>query len=119
MGTMIRELTVMLAVLALPTTGCMATQKVGSDRSACAAATANVSALRQLLPAHVASCDAGSHSDVPGYYVVALRGHCREEVCGSTLIGWFAVREADAAVFEFNVGEWKVGRPVSARTFRG
>lgn len=116
---MIRELTVMLAVLALPTTGCTTPRKVGSDQSACAAATAKVAALRQLPPAHVASCEAASHSDVPGYYVVSLRGHCREEMCGSTLIGWFAVRKADAAVFEFNVGEWKVGQPLTVLTSRG
>ena len=116
---MIRDLTVILAVLALPTTGCTTPQQVGSDQSACAAATAKVAVLRQLPPAHVASCEADSHSDLPSYYVVSLRGHCREEMCGSTLIGWFAVRKADAAVFEFNVGEWKVGQPVSVRSFRG
>lgn len=119
MTTMIRNLTIFLAVLALPTTGCTISQPVGSDQLACAVATARVAALRQLPATHVASCEAGSDSDVPGYDVVSLRGHCREEMCGSTLIGWFAVRKADGAVFEFNVGDWTVGQPVSIRSFRG
>lgn len=119
MRTMIRDLTVMLAVLALLITGCTTPQKVESDQSACAAAIARVAWLRQLPPAHVASCEARRQSDVPGFYVVALRSHCREEMCGSTLIGWFAVRKSDAAVIEFNVGEWKVGQPASVRSFHG
>lgn len=116
---MIRTLTAMLAILALPIAGCMVPQEVRSNQMACAAATAKISAARQLPLAHVASCDAGSDNDVPGYYVVALRGHCREEICGSTLIGWFAVRKTDAAVFEFDVGEWKVAQPVGVETFPG
>lgn len=116
---MIRSLTLVLAVLALPTAGCTTPDIVGGDQTACATATARVAALRQLPATHVAFCEAGSHNDVPGYYVVSLRGHCREEMCGSTLIGWFAVRKGDGAVFEFNVGEWKVGHPVSVHTFGG
>ncbi len=116
---MIRPLTMMLAVLALPMAGCRTSETVRSEQSACATATARVATLRRLPATHVAFCEAGSHSDVPGYYVVSLRGHCREEICGSTLIGWFAVRKADGTVFEFNVGEWKVGQPASVQTFGG
>ena len=116
---MVKNLAMVLAVLALPTAGCAMPEAVESDQSACAAAVARVAALRQLPVSHVASCEAGSRDDVPGYYVVSLRGHCREALCGSTLIGWFAVRKADGAVFDFNVGEWKVSQPVSVRSFRG
>jgi len=109
---MAKHLTIMLALLALPTMGCTTAQPVRSDQAACVVATARITELRHLPVTHVASCEAGSDPDVPGYYVVSLHGHCREELCGSTLMGWFAVRRTDGAVFEFEVGEWKIGKPV-------
>lgn len=105
-------------VLSFLTSGCAKPSPVENDQSACSTATARVAAARQLPITHVADCEAFSDANLPGYFVVALRGHCREELCGSTLIGWFAVRKADGAAFELNVGDWKVGRPVSAQTFR-
>jgi len=114
---MIRYFPVALTFLGLSTGGCTPLETVESDTLACAKATARVAELRRSPVAHIASCEAGMQGDVPGYRVVSLRGHCREEVCGSTLIGWFAVRQTDGAVFEFNVGEWKVGPPASGRTF--
>jgi hypothetical protein len=50
-----------------------------------------------------------------GYYVLALRGRCREQVCGSTLVGWYAVRKRTGCVFEWNVAEWKLGPPIGGR----
>lgn len=107
-----------LAVLSLPMSGCTTAVPVRSDESACFTATDRVAAVRQLPATHVAVCEASSNS-VPGYYVVGLWGHCREDLCGSTLIGWFAVRKTDGDVFELDVGDWTVGRPLSAQTFRG
>lgn len=108
-----------LAVLSLPMFGCTTPAPVRSDKAACSTAIERVAAVRQLSATHVASCEAATDSEVPGYYVVGLWGHCREELCGSTLIGWFAVRKTDGAVFELNVGEWNVGQPVSEQTFHG
>ena len=109
---MTRSLMIMLAVLALPTVGCTTTEPVRSEQAACAVASARITELRHLPATHVASCEGGLQEDVPGHYVVSLHGHCREEICGSTLMGWFAVRQRDGAVFDFDVGNWKVGRPV-------
>jgi hypothetical protein len=33
-------------------------------------------------------------------------------MCGSTLIGWYAVEKASGRVFEWHVGEWKLGPPI-------
>lgn len=103
----------LLALLALPTTSCKTASPVRSDQEACTVATARITALRHQPVTHVAYCDASKDPELPGYYIVSLHAYCREELCGSTLMGWFAVRQTDGAVFDFEVGEWQVGKPVS------
>jgi hypothetical protein len=78
-------------------------------------ATARITNLRHRPTSNVAFCD-----DIPedfspdGYYVTGLRAYCHEPLgCGSTLMGWFAVRKSDGGVFEYDVAESTVGRPVT------
>ncbi|MBU2167546.1 MAG: hypothetical protein KKF88_06895 [Alphaproteobacteria bacterium] len=112
---MIREL-VLLVTLSSLSAGCAGTPRVAvaTAEAACTVATARVTAERNLPTAHVALCDPVSEADSPdGYYVLGLRAHCREELCGSTLMGWFAVEAASGAVFEWNVAEGQVGAEVA------
>ncbi len=83
---------------------------VASAEAACIVATARVTAERDLPTSHVAQCDPLADAEGPdGYYVLGLRAHCREELCGSTLIGWFAVEKATGAVFEWDMAEGQIG----------
>ncbi|MBX9460982.1 MAG: hypothetical protein KL785_07775 [Brevundimonas sp.] len=103
-----------IALLALPSASCTTTQSVSSAEAACVVATARVTAQRRLPTSHVAFCDDVSEADsLAGYYVMALRAHCLEELCGSTNMGWFAVQRASGEVFEVDdVADWKLGRRV-------
>lgn len=111
--TLARLPVTLLAAFALPTIGCTTAQPVRSDQEACTITTARITELRHLPVTYVAYCDASKDPEVPGYYIVGLHAYCREELCGSTLMGWFAVRQTDGAVFDFVVGEERVGKPVS------
>ncbi len=87
---------------------------VRDAESACATAKLRVTGQRGLPISHVAYCDQIPEADAPsGYYVQALRAHCSDEPCGSTNMGWFAVRKATGDVFEWNVADWKLGQPIS------
>ncbi|MGH7028548.1 MAG: hypothetical protein ACREEF_14565 [Brevundimonas sp.] len=88
---------------------------VRNAEDACATATARVTAQRGLPISHVAYCDQITEADAPsGYYVLALRAQCSEDLCGSTNMGWFAVQKATADVFKVDdVADWKLGRRVT------
>ena len=88
---------------------------VRDAEDACAKATALVTTERGLPISHVAYCDQITEADAPsGYYVLALRAQCSEDLCGSTNMGWFAVQKATADVFEVDdVTDWKLGRRVT------
>lgn len=102
--------------IALFLSGCAWSQPVADAQAACAVATSRVTAQRDLPPSHVARCDSIPEADgLNGYYILALFAHCSEEVCGSTNMGWFAVRKATGEVFEWDVAEWKIGQPVGSR----
>lgn len=92
-----------------------ASAPVNDAASACAAATARVTAARGLPFSHVAVCDPSSEvPELPDYYVLALRAYCREDLCGSTNMGWFAVQKTTGDVFEIDdVGDWTLGRRVT------
>jgi len=111
---MTRGLTIPLAIVALSSPGCAQTPPASTAEAACATATARVTAQRGLPTSHVALCDDIPEADGPrGYYVLALRAHCFEDVCGSTNMGWFAVQKATGDVFEVDdVTDWKLGRRV-------
>ena len=111
---MLIRLASIIAVLALPQASCATPQSVGSAEAACVVATARVTAQNGLPTSHVAFCDDLAEVDSPaGYYVMALRAKCSEEICGSTNMGWFAVQKATGDVFEVDdVTDWKLGRRV-------
>ena len=112
-SAMLVRFTLPIVVAALTLPGCAKPHPVADVEGACAVATARVTAERGLPVSHVATCDPGNEeSGRPGYYIVALRAHCREELCGSTLMGWFAVRKATGEVFEVDVADWEPGRRV-------
>lgn len=112
-SAMLTRLTLPIAVAALTLPGCARPEPVASAEVACAVATARVTAERDLPVSHVAMCDPVSDENGrPGYYIMALRAHCREELCGSSLMGWYAVQKATGEVFEVDVADWALGRRV-------
>jgi hypothetical protein len=115
---MIRGLTCAATVLPASLAGCAGTPPVAlvSAEAACALATARVTAARGLPRGHVASCDPVRADDNPvGHHVLGLRAVCNQDLCGSTLMGWFAVEKATGAVFEWDVAEWQPGPEVGGR----
>ena len=86
---------------------------VRTANAACERVKTHVSVVRHFPVSAVAFCDRIRAKDSPkGFYVLALHGHCREAICGSTNMGWFAIRKTTGRVFEWNVADWKLGPPV-------
>lgn len=113
---MLIRLANIIGLVALSSTSCAEAQTAPNAPAACAVATARVTAQRQLPASHVAFCEHIPKADSPdGYYLMALRAHCSEELCGSTNMGWFVVRKATGDVFEWDVAESKLGQPVAER----
>jgi hypothetical protein len=89
---------------------------VSSGEAACAVARARVAGHFHRTRASIPACETLRAADGPrDYYLLALRGWCRETVCGSTLIGWFAVEKHTGRVFEWDVGEDRLGVELSPR----
>jgi hypothetical protein len=85
-----------------------------SAEAACAIAKARVSAHRRFPVSRIASCETIRATGSPeGYYILALYGRCREEVCGSTNMGWFAIERSTGRVFEWNVAGSRLGLAIS------
>ncbi len=81
-----------------------------SSGAACALAKARVAAHLHRSQSSIPGCETLRAVHSPrGFYVLALRGWCREPVCGSTLIGWFAVQKTTGRVFEWDVTEDRLG----------
>jgi hypothetical protein len=97
-----------LTLLALSVTGCARPEPVAGAEAACAVAIDRVTTLRGLPAGHVARCEPLGEEN--GYYPLALYAHCREDLCGSTNMGWFAVRKTTGEVFEWDVTEQKPGQ---------
>ena len=107
---MIREL-ILLVTLSSLSAGCTGTPPAAV--ASAEVATAQVTAARGLPLGHVASCDPVRAEDSPaGYHVLGLRAVCNQDLCGSTLMGWFAVEKATGAVFEWDVAESRLGAGV-------
>lgn len=89
---------------------------VRSGEAACALAKARVAAHLHRTRASIPACETLRAVDSPrAYYILALRGWCRETICGSTLIGWFAVHKRSGRVFEWDVGEDRLGMELRRR----
>lgn len=84
-----------------------------TEKAACARVKNYVSAARHLSVSTISSCDFIAPADSRrGYYVMAL--HSRRPCDGmcSTNMGWFAVHKKSGRVFEWNIAEMKLGKPV-------
>jgi hypothetical protein len=103
----------LVAGAALPLAPSAHASPVGTGGAACAVAKARVAARLHRRLSSIPFCEPLRAADSPrGYYILALRGRCREEICGSTLIGWYAVRKRTGRVFEWDVGERRLGAPI-------
>ena len=90
--------------------------RVESGGAACALARGRVAARLHRSLSSIPGCETIRAGDSPrGFYVLALRGRCREQICGSTLIGWFAVQKSTGRLFVWEVGEWRLGTPIGHR----
>ena len=98
---------------AMPGAAPVQASPVRTQDAACAVAKATVSARRRFPVSRIALCDMSDAVHRPrGFYVVGLHGWCREEICGSTLMGWFAVQKATGRVLQWDVAENKLGPPI-------
>lgn len=86
-------------------------------KAACNRIKTRVLAIRHAPANWPVSCDVISAKDSPkGFYVLALHGaryDCGDTICGSTLMGWFAVEQASGKIFEWDTGDLKLGRPLN------
>jgi hypothetical protein len=106
-------ITLLLAVGALPWTSPSDRHPVNRAEDACTVASARVIERDQLPQTAIAFCDHVPTADSPpGYFIMALHSDrdC-EGVCSSNM-GWFAVQKSTGDVFEWNVAEWALARPV-------
>jgi hypothetical protein len=88
-----------------------------TEEAACGLTKARVAARGHFPVSAIAFCDVTvSDSRPKGYYILGLHGKrddCGGDVCGSTLMGWFAVQKATGQVFEWDMVEDKLGPPVT------
>jgi hypothetical protein len=86
---------------------------VRSGEAACALAETRVAAHLHRARPRIAGCETilSTHTS-RGFYTLGLHGRCRETVCGSTLVGWYAVGKRTGRVFEWDVAEWRLGLPI-------
>ena len=82
-------------------------ETITTEKAACDTTTARFAARGHFPVAKVASCDfIVAEAQPNGFYVLALHGPCREDICGSTLLGWFAIEKSTGRVFEFDLEDW-------------
>ena len=90
------------------------TALVRTEKAACASLKRVMASKGHFPISRIAFCDtvAPEHG-LKGYYVIGLHGKrddCGPDgICGSTLMGWFAVEKSTGRVFEFDLEEWKPG----------
>lgn len=91
-----------------------AAASIVSQDNACSALKNQIAITGQIAsPASEWGCEFIEESHAPsGFYIVALRGTCHEDMCGSTLIGWYAIRKENGQINKWNVGDWKLGERI-------
>jgi hypothetical protein len=89
------------------------------EEATCNLTKARVAARGHFPVSAITFCDVTVSDRRPqGFYVLGLHGKrddCGADVCGSTLMGWFAVEKATGRVFEWDMVEDRLGQPVKAR----
>lgn len=92
---------------------------VNTEKAACALSKASVAARGHFPVSAIAFCDfIVAEAQPKGLYVLGLHGkgdNCGADVCGSTLMGWFAVQKATGNVFEWDMAEGRLGQRVEDR----
>lgn len=88
-------------------------QPVRTEQAACDLVKARVAAIRQFPARRIAFCDVIPRASSPtGFRVLALHSdRVCEGIC-STNLGWFAIEMATGRVFEWDVGDWRLGPSV-------
>lgn len=62
----------------------------------------------------IAGCGEGQGEAARNLTILRLNAHCREEICGSVLLGWYAVETGTGRVWEWDIGEEEFGREIPA-----
>jgi len=89
-----------------------AKEPIRDERTACALLKRHMVKFLTRINALPARCDLTSPGVPADYYVIGLRsGHFRRcsDVCGSSLLGWYAVRKRDGQVHKWNVANMELG----------
>jgi hypothetical protein len=106
-----------LAASAMLTAPPAEAQSVQSRTAACDLAERRAASRGYFNPGVVVgSCELVRAVDIPkGYYVLTLHSTRRCDHICSSLLGHFAVRRSTGQVFEWDVGEWRVGPEIRRR----
>jgi hypothetical protein len=93
--------------------GAAEARPVGTQRAACALVKARIAASWRIAKRRIAFCDVIPWASSPrDFYVLALHSNRRCDGICSTNLGWFAVRKSDGRLFEWDVGEYRLGSPI-------
>ncbi len=104
-----------LLLLAVASLSACATgaESVRSERGACEAVKARVTAVRDVPGGVIGFCDIIPADSSPAdFYVITLHSNRICEGICSTNMGTYAVHKATGRIFEWDVGEWQLGPPV-------
>ena len=86
---------------------------VRTANAACERVKTRVSAVEHFPVSVIAFCDTTAVADSPnGFYLLALHSNRKCDGICSTNMGWFAVEKRTGRVFEWDVAEMKLGKPV-------
>jgi hypothetical protein len=88
--------------------------RVKTAKAACDLVKARVSAARHFATSEIAFCDVIPAASTPkAFYVLALHSKRNCDGICSRNMGWFAVQKTTGHVFEWDMAEEKLGRPVT------
>ena len=85
-----------------------------ADLVACNAVQTTLAAAKRYSEAEMAGCDGIVDNQNPdGFRVLRVNGYCEQDVCGSVLLGWYALQLATGRVFEISdLSELAIGSEV-------
>ena len=63
--------------------------------------------------AQIAGCNGGPSEDNSNIYHFRLNGVCREEICGSVLMGWYAVDKKSGRAWELDINDYSHGLEIT------
>ena len=86
-----------------------------ADAKACASIKAALVESGRFQTSQIADCDGIIDSSNPrGFRIMRVNGYCREEICGSVLMGWYAVEVSSSRVYVIDdVADWTLGKEVT------